>query len=282
MNSFRWIALLLFFLLTFSLIVLAHGDEEEAAPEQNDLGQFDQNVRLEESLQVFNLRFLSIVAAIVIVLVVFAMNHKHKTKKLKKAIFLAIIIPISIATLFLAGSTIYLNTTSLTEGPVHWHADYQVWYCDQQLQLVDASGLSNRVGSSTLHSHGDNRIHIEGVVRKFDDVTLQSYFRSVGGDLRKDGYAYPTQQGVVIGKNGELCQDGSQGHLKVYVNGKLNNDPEHYVIAHTSYVPPGDCIIFDFGPGDAEMTNKLCDTWNAQGWTYQNQDEMREHEGGVE
>ena len=62
-------------------------------------------------------------------------------------------------------------------------------------------------------------------------------------------------------ENGDVCPDGSVGTLKVYVNGKLNPDPERYVPAPHIYVPPGDCIIFEFGPGSALTTERICDSW---------------------
>ena len=181
-----FIALLLFCFLILSLAVFAHGGEEDAIPDDEQNTAFEESINLEESLQAFNLRLLSIAAAIVALLVIIAIHYEKKIKKFKKKIFLGIIIPIILATLFLAGSTLYLNITSLTRGPAHWHADYQVWHCGQQLELTSPSGLSNRVGSSTLHSHDDNRIHIEGVVRNFDQVSLRAYFKSVGGELSDD------------------------------------------------------------------------------------------------
>jgi len=45
-------------------------------------------------------------------------------KNLKKILFAAIVIPVVAATIFLAGSTIYLNSVSSSGGPVHWHADF--------------------------------------------------------------------------------------------------------------------------------------------------------------
>ena len=38
-------------------------------------------------------------------------------------------------------------------------------------------------------------------------------------------------------------------------------------------VPPGDCVIVEFGPNLPDTTERMCDFWEANGWTYDNYQE---------
>ena len=187
----------------------------------------------------------------------------------KKFIFLLLAIPVMASTLYLAGHTIYKNATSVTKGPVHWHADYEIWICGEQKELRDPEGFENKVGTSVLHEHNDNRIHIEGVVEKLGDVSLGAYFSSIGGLLTHHDLRFPSEDGFREVKDGIPCPGDVQGILKVYVNGKLAEEPESYVPSPEINVPPGDCIIFDFSPGESGTTERLCESWKAHGWSYQ-------------
>ena len=258
----RYIIYILFLFLAISA-ASAHGGEEEetTAPGQ----PFYTDATYLNSL---TMKVLAIAAAIAIVFVVIAINYEQQIQQFKKPIFLAIIIPLILASLFLVGTTLYTNIASMTRGPVHWHADYEVWACGQKLDLVDPKGMSNRIGTSTFHEHGDDRIHVEGVVYRLQDVSLGKYVKTIGGELSKDHLSYPTEQGVMAYHTGDKCPDNKQGILKVYVNGKKKENYSHYVITPVAYVPPGDCIIIDFSPGDSETTDKICSSWKAKGWAY--------------
>jgi hypothetical protein len=107
-------------------------------------------------------------------------NINKLSNKQKKIFFSIMVIPIVFSSLFLAGHTVYENLTSITKGPVHWHADYEVWACGEKLDLVDPEGMSNRIGTSVFHEHGDNRMHVEGVIRNLQDANLENYFKTVG------------------------------------------------------------------------------------------------------
>ena len=264
-----WSILILFHL---SSLALAHesneAHEEEEIQQQSSEWVFLTQLRLQQFSD-WTLKILSIAAAIATILVVISINYEQRIQHHKKIIFLGIIIPIILASLFLIGITIYGNALSTTKGPVHWHADYEVWTCGEKLDMINPQGMSNRVGTSTFHEHGDDRIHVEGVVHRLEDVALGRYFTTIGGTLNQDTLLYPTEQGIVSHTNGDLCPDGQQGILKTYVNGKKIAQPERYIITQTAYVPPGDCIIIDFSPNNAETTEKLCASWAAKGWTYE-------------
>ena len=187
--------------------------------------------------------------------------------------FLGIAIPIIIATAYSAGSTIYLNLASHTKGPVHWHADYEVWNCGENLDLLDPTGMANRIGTPTLHEHNDNRIHLEGVPVVLSTASIGSFFSTVGGHIAKDRFSYETNNGLISVKDGDLC-NGQPGKVQVFLlkvddMGKTDNwvysqtkleDPARHVISPSAYVPPGDCFIVEFGP-EKESTDKICETY---------------------
>jgi hypothetical protein len=193
----------------------------------------------------------------------------------KKVAYVFIAVPAVIGTLYLGGTTVYLNLNSLTGGPVHWHADYQVWACDKKLDLVNPGDFENFVGSPVVHEHGDSRIHIEGVPLSEEDIDLHSFFEATGGVLESDRIAFPTNNGSFIWKNGDLCA-GKKGELQVfvykvmgldnpkpwtYVQEKLkSSDFGDYAISRSTNVPPGDCIIFEFGT-EKNKTARICESW---------------------
>jgi hypothetical protein len=203
-----------------------------------------------------------------LVLIISLLTHRHFEENHKRLAFLLIAIPVVLASLYIVASTIYLNAISVTQGPVHWHADYKVIVCNETLELVDPGFLSNYVGRPDLHEHNDNRIHVEGRVMKFEDVELRSYFEAVGGKLSDDEISYMTKDGLITKKNGQKCPNGKEGNLKIFVNGKrIENGPE-YVIYPSPLVPPGDCIIIVFDESNANSTEIMCESWEAKNWNY--------------
>jgi hypothetical protein len=198
-------------------------------------------------------------------------NKKERNlySKLAKILFASIIIPVIVATIFIVGSTIYINTLSLTKGPVHWHADFEVWRCGEKIDFVDPKGLSNRIGSPLFHEHGDNRIHVEGKVLEYKDVSLQSFFEVVGGKLTSTELVMPTNRGLLSINSGDMC-GSEQGEIQIFAYSVTQMDEQsdvwevvqrkvdpHYVLAEHSYVPPGDCIIIEYDV-EKEFTEKIC------------------------
>lgn len=244
------------FFILLSNIAFAHDVPEES---------FDFSL---EHMDEFTWKILFVASALIIVLVTLALRFEHQTQSYKTLLFLGIFIPVVFVSLFLIGTTIYGNVISVTQGPVHWHADYEVWVCNQKLDLIDPRGLSNRIGTPTLHQHNDDRIHVEGVVYTLDHVDLGHYFSVIGGTLEPDRLIYPTETGIETYKNGDLCGE-HVGTLSVYVNGKRIAEPQRYVMTQTAYVPPGDCIIIEFGIDDKDTTQRMCASWAAKGWTYE-------------
>ena len=261
-NKFLIISIIFILLLSF-----AYAHEEEEIHEES--------LADAESLKSTSIKYIGIASFISIFLIIVSLYIKDKNEKTKWLLFLGIAISIAASTAYLAYSTVYLNIASETQGPVHWHADYEVWVCDEKAELVKPKGLSNRIGSPLFHDHGDNRIHVEGVVADTRNVDLHSFFEIVGGDLDGDILKIPTENEVVKVKNSDLC-NGEEAKLQAFVykvinpdnakswifeQEKIGNFPE-YILSPYSNVPPGDCIIIEFGP-ESEKTGHICATYEA-------------------
>ena len=247
----------------------AHGMEEEVPEsdmhDEKDVGDF----------KAASVRYIFAAGIIAIALVLVAVFWKKKTEKAKILLFLGIALPILLATIYSAGSTIYLNLASHTKGPVHWHADYEIWDCNEKIELIRPEGISNRVGSAVFHEHNDNRIHVEGVVIDKAEVDLHNFFATIGGMLSKSTLYLPTDDGFAEIKNGYLCS-GKEGKIQAFLYKVKNPDDaknwvygqqkledfENYVLAPYSNVPPGDCIIIEFDI-EKERTEHICETYKS-------------------
>jgi len=231
----------------------------------------------EKGVELKNRSMIVIVITSILVtdLVILAIISKRKLHNHKKLLFSLMVIPIIAATLYTAGTTIYLNQVSHTKGPVHWHADFEIWNCGEKVDLRNPQGLSNRVGSPVFHEHDDFRIHVEGVVVKTGDVALDNFFNVIGGVLTEESLGVPADDGITILHNGDLC-NGKPGKIQVFVYKVISpkeqgrwvymqekvEDYTDYVLSPYSHVPPGDCIIVEFDQ-EKETTDKLCTTYQA-------------------
>lgn len=208
---------------------------------------------------------LTFSGSILAALLIFSLLKKEKSEHLRLFLFSGMTAAIAVTTVFLIASTIAKNQSSATGGPVHWHADYEIYNCGEKIDLIDPRGLANRIGTPDLHEHGDNRIHVEGTVQDLSDVSLASFFEVVGGKLAPGFLNLPTNQGEFAAQNGMECENKDKGVLQVFVyktkNGianqkKLANFTD-YVLSPQSLIPPGDCIIIEFGP-EKQKTDKIC------------------------
>ena len=100
---------------------------------------------LEDSLRTTSIKVVVVSAIIILGFVVLTMLLKHFGETVKKILFAGIVIPALLATIYMVGSTLYLNFTSSSGGPVHWHADIEVWDCGNQLDFTDPQGFSNKI-----------------------------------------------------------------------------------------------------------------------------------------
>ncbi len=224
-----------FSILNLVNIAFAHGEGIKLSPWQR-LGIADPNQ-------------IILFAGIIIFLAIFlALLFRNKLRDgHRKVLFVVVAVPAIIGTLYLAGATVYLNQKAWSHGPVHWHADFEIWVCGEMIDIEDPAGLQNYVGESTVHEHGDNRIHMEGVLFEKETAELKEFFEALGGEYGEDTLRIPTAHGNKAWTNGELC-NGAPAKWHTFVNGKLMNGKEapEYIISPWETVPPGDTIKFVF------------------------------------
>jgi hypothetical protein len=152
---------------------------------------------IESKINSFSIKtvLVSILILALLLLISTRIVKAKKLEKLKKPIFILIVLAITIPSLLMTGSTIYLNTISDSKGPVHWHTDIEFWACGQEIEIRDPYAfLSNKVGTSTYHEHDDKRIHLEGVViDKEEDSSLEKFMRVTGGSIEENKLVIPTE-----------------------------------------------------------------------------------------
>jgi len=147
---------------------------------------------LEANIAALSINVIKVSAIIVVVLVLTAWALNNRLPKLKLPLFIGIAGTMALSTLMLIGSTVYLNINSDSGGPVHWHADFEIWACGNELELRDPTGFSNKIGSSVLHEHNDRRIHLEGVVvDEKVDASLGKFMYVIGGAITSEAMVVP-------------------------------------------------------------------------------------------
>lgn len=252
---------------------------------------------LEATLSSWSIRVVGIAALIIVSLLVYSSRQKRMKNSKKRGLFAGIVSAIVMTTVFLFGSTIYLNTVSDSGGPVHWHSDIEFWVCGTEVELRDPKGaLNNKIGTATYHEHNDKRLHLEGVVVDEEyDASLEKFMKVSGGDLTDSKIIIPTEKSIIEDdpdgdvsfedaeslrefyreytsgsvlelSNGQSCNGSpSETQVFVYSYNKEDNtytqtklaDPKRYTMRDESVVPPGDCVIVEFGPA-RDATDKLC------------------------
>lgn len=189
-----------------------------------------------------------------ILIAIILLFHKSMNNTLKKIVYFLVVILTSVVTIYLIITTLHLNIISETKGPVHWHADFEIWVCDKEIKLAEPKGLSNKQGVDLMHAHNDNRIHVEGVLIDKKQASLGAFFYAVGGSLLEDGLKVPTDNDLIAVHDGDLC-NGQSAKLYVFVNGNLIDNPPDYVISPYEKVPPGDRIKIIFTEKSIEEIN---------------------------
>ncbi len=228
---FLWLVILI---LTSSVIFSHEGEEDEFDLDHSKLYPLTQ-------LQAVGYGSLAFGILIFIIL----LFNKNMNEAGKKTIFFLLIIVASVVTLYLIVTTLHLNIISLTKGPVHWHADFEIWICDKEIKLAEPKGLSNKQGVDLMHAHNDNRIHVEGVLLDKKAASLGAFFYAIGGSIQDDGLKVPTDKGLLSVHDGDLCNE-KPAKLYVFVNGNLIDNLSDYVISPYEKVPPGDRIKIVF------------------------------------
>lgn len=207
-------------------------------------------------------------SAISVGLILIAIFAKNASNEFKKLLFALLVTAIVGPTIYFIGSTINLNLSSIANGPVHWHADFEIIACGEELPPPNAPHkLSNKTGTPVLHQHVDKRYHVEGVVLDLEEVALDRFFEVQGGTLTENTFRVPTGDTVKTYINGDACPNGEQGSWNVFlfkVDETTHTATQTKLVDYARYtpsahelVPPGDCIIFEFGPERA-YTDRLC------------------------
>ncbi|MBI2085628.1 MAG: hypothetical protein HYT71_03905 [Candidatus Aenigmarchaeota archaeon] len=237
----------IFVVILLSAVSLAHTIEPAAGSGQTAI---ESALGIPDPVKIVLLSS-AVVAFFVTLSLIFKKSFQNKHKKI---IFILITVPIIFATLYLVGVTLALNTASATKGPVHWHADMEVWACGNKYHFVHSTGWDNKVGESLMHLHDDDRMHIEGVVMDMKDIELGEFFHSVGGEFNSDSITMPTTEGVKKWFNGYDC-NGKMGWLYMFVNGKLEKTMDEYIISPYFNIPPGDTIKIVFSEKPLDKIN---------------------------
>lgn len=235
--------------------VLAHEGEEileKTAP------VLDQVIRTNSiNFTLWALLLLGILTVISILL-------KQKSEGIKYLLFGAFLVVAIVNTIYLSGSTIYLNQKSQTGGPIHWHADFEIYSCGEEINIKDPQGFSNKTGEEITHEHNDKRMHFEGVLLDLHDASLGHFFESLGGSMSNSHLTLPTNNGLLTMRDGDLCK-GQKASFQVFLyktegdaftQQKLT-DPQNYIISPEANIPPGDCVIIELDR-HKERTEKIC------------------------
>ncbi|MBS3105004.1 hypothetical protein J4234_01995 [Candidatus Woesearchaeota archaeon] len=240
----RFLVFLLLLSILSAYIVFSHeGEEDEFALDHSGLYPIRQ-------LSAFG--YGSLIFSILIIIIL--LFHKIMNDAAKKIIYFLIVITASLVTIYLVLTTLHLNIISLTKGPVHWHADFEIWVCGKKIEFAEPKGLSNRQGVDLLHAHNDNRIHVEGVILDKKQASLGAFFYAIGGFISSDGIKVPTDDGLASAHEGDKCNE-QPAKLYVFVNGNLIDNPSTYIISPYEKVPPGDRIKFVFTEKPIEEIN---------------------------
>ncbi|MBI1936075.1 hypothetical protein HYS31_06560 [Candidatus Woesearchaeota archaeon] len=244
MKKRRFALLLLFFLAVFASFALAHGEEnEEFMLDHSSLYPITQ-------MQAFGYGSLVFIILVIAIL----LFHKKMTNMAKTITYALVVAVTAIVTIYLVITTLHLNFISLTKGPVHWHADFEIRVCDKEIKLNEPEGLSNKQGVDLMHAHDDNRIHVEGVILDEKQASLGAFFYAIGGSISEDGLKVPTGEGLLSVHDGDNC-NGQPARFYVFVNGNLIQNPREYSISHYEKVPPGDRIKIVFTEKTLEQIN---------------------------
>ncbi len=260
---------LFFILILFSFISISSAHEANEENEKKYMGE-----RIDDFFRKSSGN-LAIISSIIITLLVYISIKIKKTEKIKYTLFILISLIIILTTIYLSGTTIYLNIISETGGPVHWHSDFEIWNCGEEVNLISPTGLTNKVGNPVLHEHNDNRVHVEGVLLEKKHADLHSFFEVIGGSLTSERLTVPTDNGIIDMENKDKCKE-KEGKLQAFLlkvknpsalkkdgfifeQTKLENF-ENYILSPYAYVPPGDCIIIEFDI-EKDKTDKICESY---------------------
>ncbi len=258
-------------LVLLAPLAFAHTTQETGA----DSKEYSPAIQVAITLRENAYNVVGVTAVLLVILVAYSIKTKPRKEKIKRILFWSIVALAVGSNLYLAGMTLYTNSVSPTGGPVHWHTDYEVWNCGVQLDMIDPTGIDNRVGTWEVHEHNDQRMHIEGTILDMEQATFHHFFEIVGGELDETGMTFPSVNGdVFMPRTGEC--NGEQAELQAYLYRVIDPQnaknwtyeqtkiayPFDVIMAPYSNVPPGDCVIIEYGPVN-ESTDKRCASYDS-------------------
>ncbi|MBI2652920.1 hypothetical protein HYX00_05640 [Candidatus Woesearchaeota archaeon] len=233
----------LFLILLVIPTVFSHENEQEFDLNHSDIYPLSQLTAVGYGSLVFGILILIIISF-----------HRKMNERTKKIVYFLVAIVTLLVTIYIILTTLHLNIISITKGPVHWHADFEIWVCNKEIKLAKPKGLSNKQGVDLMHAHDDSRIHIEGVLLDRKAASLGAFFYAISGSLSDDRLKVVTDEGLVSVHDGDLCNE-KPAKLYVFVNRNLINNPSEYIISPYEKVPPGDRIKIVFTEKPIEEIN---------------------------
>jgi hypothetical protein len=148
-------------------------------------------------------------------------NRNNARKKMIKYVIIALV---------LIGAAYGLSLVwqpSYSKGEVHWHALVEITICGEKRDLPRSDGTETVHGKHfrgipLLHTHDDNTIHIEGVVRKKEEIALGRFFDVIGVPF--------SSTEIMDKKEGDVCPGSSTpGKVTMTINGVPNTEFMDYV-----------------------------------------------------
>lgn len=214
---------------------------------------------LESSVNTLSTTTVTIACVLMVIFVLLALwVTKNKKKKLKLPIFIGMVLVIASTTLTISGATIYLNVKSATGGPVHWHADFEVWACGNELELRDPRGvLSNKIGTPTLHEHNDKRIHLEGVpVSLPHDASLGKFMNVIGGEVSKNSLVVPLNDNdyFVAEQDGDGATKPAPELVDPFIKTERDGKVASFINGQTCGAAPAEVQVFAYSFNKEDKT----------------------------
>lgn len=151
-------------------------------------------------------------------------EKKEEGTPTNKIMVVGLIVLFGGAVLFFAFS----NSNSVTGlasapiGNVHWHATAELSVCGETKPIPVPFPGQHHKGLPLMHTHDDEKLHIEGFVGNPSDITLGKFMQAIGVQFSNDQFFDK--------KNGDTCPNGMQGNVKLLVNDQENPQLANYSI----------------------------------------------------
>ena len=158
-----------------------------------------------------------------------SIKEKEQTEKgkTKKTILWVFVVGILALVGFFGYRMIYAYEPPFTKTPVHWHVLMDIEICGEKRELPRAPPGASRahgqafLGIPLMHTHDDNIIHIEGQIRKREEIALGRFLDVINVRF--------SENEIMEKQNGDACPNGQAGSVKMFVNGRPNNEFRDYI-----------------------------------------------------